>query len=107
MNGVDIGLYIAYVFFGIALIAAIALPAINVAKSPGNLFKSLIALGGLVVLFFVAYALADSEVSLRAASLGQTGSSVKLIGAGLILFYIVLLVAIVGIIFSEINKALK
>ena len=63
--------------------------------------------GALVVLFFVAYLLADTSVSLKAASLGETESSVKMIGAGLILFYIVMVIAVIGIIFSEINKALK
>lgn len=104
---IDIGLYIAYVLFGLALAAAVVLPAINLTKSPGGLIKSLMGIGGLVVLFFVSYALADTSLSLKAASLGETESSVKVIGAGLILFYIVMIIAVIGIVFSEINKALK
>ncbi|HNT50078.1 MAG TPA: hypothetical protein PKK67_05800 [Cyclobacteriaceae bacterium] len=104
---IDIGLYVAYGLFGLSLLAAVLLPAINLTKSPGGLVKSLMGVGALVVLFFVAYLLADTSVSLKAASLGETESSVKMIGAGLILFYIVMVIAVIGIIFSEINKALK
>ncbi|HMR58133.1 MAG TPA: hypothetical protein PLM56_15355 [Cyclobacteriaceae bacterium] len=104
---IDIGLYVAYGLFGLSLLAAVVLPAINLTKSPGGLVKSLMGVGALVVLFFVAYLLADTSVSLKAASLGETESSVKMIGAGLILFYIVMVIAVIGIIFSEINKALK
>jgi hypothetical protein len=107
MDSIDIGLYVTYLLFGVSFIAAVVLPAINLSKSPGGLVKSLIGVGGLVVLFFVSYSLADTSLSLKAASLGETESSVKVIGAGLILFYIVMIVAVIGIAFSEINKALK
>lgn len=39
--------------------------------------------------------------------MGITEGSSKLIGAGLIMFYITLVLAIIGVIYSEINKALK
>lgn len=107
MGSIDLGLYITYVLFGLAAIAAIVLPAINLAKSPAGLVKSLMGIGGLAVLFVVAYALSGDEVSAKAASFGISPASSKMIGAGLVLFYLVLLISIIGLIFSEINKALK
>lgn len=107
MEAIDIGIYLAYLFFGVGLVAAVVLPLINAIKAPAGLVKSLMGVGGLVVLFILAYALSGSEVTTKSAALGITESSSKLIGAGLTLFYIVFVLAAIGIVVSEINKALK
>ncbi|MBN8649844.1 MAG: hypothetical protein J0L67_00345 [Cytophagales bacterium] len=107
MDGIDIGLYIMYIFFFVAVGAAIVLPLINAIKSPAGLGKSLAGVAVLVVIFLISYALADGSVTARYTLMGVDESSSKLIGAGLILFYIVFVAAIIGVIFSEINKALK
>ncbi|MBN8575337.1 MAG: hypothetical protein J0L66_00260 [Cytophagales bacterium] len=107
MSSIDIGLYIIYVVFGVAVLSAVLLPLINAIKSPGALVKSLAGVGLLVVLFFVAYALSTGEVTPQAIAQGVTESSSKMISAGLVTFYIVFLIAAIGVIFSEINKAIK
>ncbi len=103
----DAGLYIAYVLFFVALGSAIVLPLINAIKNPAGLLKSLLGVGALVVLFVVSYALSGDEVSAKAASLGVDAGGSKLIGAGLILFYVVFVISALGVVYSEINKALK
>lgn len=107
MDSIDIGIYLAYIFFGVGLAAAIVLPLVNAIKSPAGLVKSLLGVGGLVVLFIISYAISGGEVTTRAAAMGVTESTSKLIGAGLTLFYIVFVVAAIGIVVSEVNKALK
>jgi len=107
MDSIDIGMYVAYLFFTVALVAAVVLPAINAVKSPAGLIKSLMGIGGLVVLFIIAYAVSGSEVTAKAAAMGVDESSSKMIGAGLTVFYFVLIISIVGVVFSEINKAFK
>lgn len=104
---VDAGLYTSYALMAIALIAAIVLPLINVLQSPGDLKKSLFAIVGMVVLFGVSYALAGSEVSADHAAKGITANVSKLVGAGLIMFYLIMAIAVLGLIYSEINKAIK
>lgn len=104
---IDIGLYITYIFFLVALGAAIVLPLLHALKHPKELGKSALGIGVLVVIFVVSYSISGSEVSVKAASLGVGEGSSKLIGAGLILFYIVFIVSMLGIVYSEINKALK
>jgi hypothetical protein len=106
-NAISPGLYVAYILFGIALLAAIVLPLINTLKNPSVLVKSGISLGVLVVLFAISYALADGKPSAISTAFGVPESSVKLISAGIIMFYIAMLVAALGVIYSEINKALK
>jgi hypothetical protein len=106
-NAISWGLYISYIIFGVAVLAAIVLPLINTVKNPSSLIKSGIGVGILVVVFIVSYVIADSELSAIGRGLGVTESSVKWIGAGLIMFYIALFVAIGGLLYSEISKAFK
>jgi hypothetical protein len=106
-NAISPGLYFGYVLLGIALIAAIVLPLMNTLKNPSVLIKSGISLAGLVVIFFISYGIADNNVNTLAAGMGESSGSVKMIGAGLIMLYITFFVAVIGLIYSEINKALK
>lgn len=103
----DIGLYISYVAFFIAAGAAIVFPLLNAIKNPASLGKSLIGIIGVVVLFIVAYLVSGDEVTSKYAALGVDASGSKIIGAGLTLFYFVLVLSIIGVVYSEINKALK
>ena len=104
---VDTGLFIGYGLLILTLGAAVVLPLINALKSPKDLGKSFMGLGVLVVLFLVAYGLSGSKVTAEYSAAGITESTSKIIGAGLTMFYIVFVLALVGIAVSEINKALK
>ncbi|MGE0590354.1 MAG: hypothetical protein AB7O48_17370 [Cyclobacteriaceae bacterium] len=103
----DIGLYVGYFLLLIAVGAAVVLPLVSALKSPKDLMKSLMGVGALLVLFLVSYALAGSEVTAKYVAQGVGEGSSKLIGAGLTMFYIVFVIALLGIVYSEINKALK
>lgn len=103
----DVGLYFMYALFFIAVLAAIVLPLMNAIKSPGTFLKSLYGIIGLVVVFVVAYAISGSDVKPNWAVLGINEGTSKLIGAGLIVFYVTILVAVIGLIYSEISKAFK
>ena len=107
MDLIDIGIYLTYIFLAIALVAAVVLPLIHAIKHPAALVKSLVGVGGLVVLFIIAYSVSGTERSTIATAMGVEEGGLKLIGAGLTLFYFLLVISIVGIIASEINKALK
>jgi hypothetical protein len=102
----DIGLYVFYGLLAIAVITAIAFPIVNAIKTPAALLKSLIGVGALLLLFGVAYAMSDSDLSQRSAAMVGANTG-KLISAGLILFYITLLLAILAVVYSEITKAFK
>ena len=104
---IDVGLYIAYTLFIVATLSAIILPVVNAIKTPGALVRSLIGVGFLVVLFGVSYALSGSSVSADNAARGFTETSSKLIGAGLIMLYLSLVLAVVALVYSEISKILK
>ncbi|MDV3308898.1 MAG: hypothetical protein LOY03_08775 [Cyclobacteriaceae bacterium] len=103
----DVGLYFCYTLLIVAAVSAIVLPLIKAAAEPRTLVRSLIGVAALLVIFGIAFALSDSSVkpTWLVQGIGETSS--KVIGAGLITFYTVLVLAFVGLIFSEINKALK
>jgi hypothetical protein len=103
----DIGLYFCYTLLIVAAVSAIVLPLIKAVGEPRSLLRSLIGVGALIVVFGIAYAVADSSVRPSWLVLGIGETTSKVIGAGLITFYVVLVLAFVGLIFSEINKALK
>jgi hypothetical protein len=103
----DLGLYIFYVLLFIAVAAALIFPIISSISNPSSLLKTGIAVGVVLVLFGLSYAMAGSDLPRSAVAAGLSESSVKLISAGLIMFYIVLVLAVLALIYSEISKALK
>jgi hypothetical protein len=101
------GLIVCYIFFGIALLASVGMPIIHAIKDPKGLIKALIGIVGLVVLFGISYALSGSEVTAKSAALGIDAASSRMIGAGMILFYIVLFVSIILAIYSLIKDIIS
>jgi len=104
---IDFGLYSTYFLFLVAVAAAVVFPLLHVIKDPKGIVRSLIGVGALVVVFVICYVLSGAEVTAKYTALGVGESGSKLIGAGLMMFYVALVAAIVGIIYSEVAKALK
>lgn len=108
MDLIDFGLYFMYALLIIAVVVAfVVFPIIRAATSPASFLTSLYGIGALVVIFIISYSLSGSKVLPQWRVEGVTESISKLVGAGLIMFYIVLVIAVIGLIFSEINKAFK
>ena len=103
----DLGFYVFYALLFIAIAAMLVFPIVHMLREPSALLRSAIVIGVVVVLFVISYALADSEVNLKAAAVGVTPTSSKLIGAGLIMFYITLAGSALALIYSEISKAIR
>ena len=106
-NLISWGLYFGYFLFGITLIAALVLPFINALKNPKAIVKAGIGVAALVGVFILAFAISTDEVTSIGAALGVSSTSSKMIGAGLIVFYISLIGAAVGLLYSEVSKAFK
>ncbi|NOT76807.1 MAG: hypothetical protein HOP08_17920 [Cyclobacteriaceae bacterium] len=108
MDLIDIGIYFAYILFFVAAGAMVVLPLINALRSPKDLAKSAMGVGALVVLFIIAFALSSGSLNAKYVNLGVTTEfSSRLISAGLTMFYFVFAIALIGMIYSEISKALK
>jgi hypothetical protein len=103
----DLGFYVFYALLILAVLLVIVFPIIHMLREPASLLRAGIVLGIVIVLFVLSYALSDSAVSMRAAAAGITPSASKLIGAGLVMFYITLVLSALALLYSEISKALK
>jgi hypothetical protein len=104
---ISAGMWVFYILLIGSVAAAILMPLASAIKTPEVFKKSLVGVGALVVLFVVSYAISGSDVSAVHAAKGITPETSKMIGAGLTLFYFALFGSIIGIIYSEISKALK
>lgn len=102
---VDAGLIFAYILIGLCALAAIGLPLVQAMGNPSSLKKIGISVGGLVVLFVVCYLIAsDSTVGTTEE---VTGGTAKRVGAGIIMFYLLLAGALVSIVYTEVKKLSK
>jgi len=107
MDSIDIGLFFMYLFLGAATLVAIILPIVSLFSNP----KQLIKIGGgaavFLLVFFLAYSVSDSALTTKWIAMEQTGTDLKLIGAGLWMLYIFLFGSILAMIFSEVSKMFK
>ncbi len=99
------GLYAAYILIGIALLAAIVLPLIQSFSNPRALLGALVGVVAIAVLFFIGYTIAGNEVlPIYVKNNVESAVTSKMIGGALITMYILILMALVSIVFTEISK---
>ena len=98
---IDIGLITAYILTVLCVVAAIGIPLAQSLGDPKSLMKPALAVGALLVLFFLAYAVENGDTP------GVSESTSKFSGAGLITFYLALFAALAGIVYTEISKIIK
>jgi len=104
---VNIGIWLAFIMVGLAALLSIVMPIINSLSHPKTLVKSAIGILVLGVIFIICWAIAGDEVSRRFVDEGLTASTSKFAGGLLMTMYTLFVVTVIGIVFSEINKALK
>lgn len=103
--------YIAYVLLAIPVVAVLIYSLKNLFSHPDNLKKSLILIVSFLIILGISYALSSgTDVNLdkfTEAGIEVTESSSKMVGAGLIAFYILAGVAIVSMLLSGVKKVLS
>lgn len=104
---INIALWVAMIMVIVAALAAIVMPLINSLSHPKSLLKTGIAIVALLVLFLITWGISGSEVTNTYIEFGVNETSSKLVGGSLMLMYVLFVLAVIGIVFSEINKALK
>lgn len=89
---------LTYLLFAIAIIASLGFTLIHMFSNPQGLKKTLFAVGGFAIVAVIAYVLASgSDVSvseMASKGLTTTEGTIKTIGMGLNLFFILTVVAI-------------
>jgi hypothetical protein len=107
MDTFDIYIYISYALIIIAAIAAIILPLISALGNPRALLMTGLGVLLLVVLYFVAYGVSGSEVTEVYTKHNVGPDLSKITGGALIMMYMLLFIAIIGILYTEVSKIFK
>jgi hypothetical protein len=102
----DSFLMYAYVLLGIAIVAVIGLPLINLFDNPKGLKKILFSLVAVVVLVGVSYLLA-SGAPLSNANLHPTENVLKLTDTGLIVTYILIAISFLSILLGGVFSIVR
>ena len=99
---------ITYLLLGIAVVVSLLFSLINLFSNPTSLKKTLMVVGGFLVVVIFAYVLADgTDIDLdEMANRGipTTETVVKRIGTGLNLFFLLVAIAVGAMLFGGIRK---
>lgn len=99
------GLYAAYILLGIAVLAAIVLPLIQSFSNPRALLGALVGVVAIAILFFIGYTIAGNEViPLYVKNNVTSPVTSQMVGGALITMYMLIVLALVGIVITEITK---
>lgn len=109
MDTTDIFLYAGYLLTALGVLLAIVLPLIKSLDNPKSLLGTVVGFLVIAGLFFVAYSIADSEVTPKFAAdpYNISPTSAKAVGGMLITVYALFCIAIAGIVITEITKIVK
>jgi len=104
---VDIIILVAYGLLGLAAITAIVMPFINAIGNPKSLVRGLVGIVFILIIYGIAYALSGNEVTATYTKFGVDSGLSKFVGAVLTTMYLLVVVSIVGIVYTEISKLFK
>ena len=111
---IDLGLYASYILVGVALLTAIVMNLINALKDPKTLVKSAAGIIGLGVVFLIGYSMAPEVLDSAAITAFEnakidvtaesTSRTFKLVGGAMTTTLVLVVVAVVGLVYSSISK---
>lgn len=101
---IDVGLWISYILFIGALAGMAVYSLINMLRDTKNAKGTLIGVGVLVGLFLITFLLSSNELLPKYVDLGISPTQSKMIGAGLLLAYIIGFGTVAIAIYSEVRK---
>lgn len=108
MDFVEIGLKFTYILLAVGIIAALAMPLIQALTSePKSLMKAGIGIGFILVVYFIGFLMSSNEVTASYAEFGVDSVISQRVGGLLNAMYILMVLALVGILYTEVSKLAK
>ena len=105
---VNVGIIVAYILLLIGIVTAIVFPLINAISEPKMLAKSGLAILGGIIVYGIGYALAGSDLTTKFIQSGvDSGNLSRSIGGALMMVYLLMGVALIGIVYTEFSKVFK
>ena len=99
---------IMYLLLAIAVVASLFFGLTKLLSTPGSLKKALFAIGGLAIVVAVSYGLSSNNApvveEMASRGIETTEATVKNIGMGLNVFFILTVVAVVLMIFPGLKR---
>ncbi len=107
-GNVNLILYWGYFMFFLAIATLLLITGLNIMRNPKGSVKILIAIALMAVVFFISYSLSSNSFSpSQLEKMKITESTVRFVGAGLLILYVLGLGAIGVVIYTSIAKFLK
>lgn len=104
----DLVMYWTYILLAITVILLLVFPIKSFITNPKKGFRFLIAVVGFIIIYGISYALASGETNATIYEVQNISTSVsRLIGAGMIMTFIIGGFALLGLIISGLLKAFK
>ncbi|MFH2143150.1 MAG: hypothetical protein ABIJ97_12050 [Bacteroidota bacterium] len=103
-------LYLAYIFFAIAAILAVVFPIFSLVSQPKSAFSAIIGIVAVGLIVLIGYLLSDGTLIKMPSTytgLDNNPSTLKMTDAGLYTMYILLFLAILGILITAVLNAFK
>lgn len=109
-GGISTMFALAYILLAVAVLSTLVFGLKNMVSTPGGLKKSLFGIVGLLIILGVAYGLSSgSDISidtmLENNNIVTTEGQIKSVGAGINMFFLMLLAAVGLIVWGAIKKA--
>ncbi len=114
---IDLGLYASYILAGIAVVTAVVMNLINALKDPKTLIKSVAGIAVLGIVFLIGYSMAPevldsaSRVAFENAKFDvnaeSTGKAYKLVGGAMTTTLVLVVIAVVGLVYSSVAKLIR
>jgi hypothetical protein len=102
---INIGIIITYIMIGSAALTAISFGVKKMLSNTKNAKKTLYTILGLIVVCIVSYLIASDEILNSYEKYKISASQSKNVGMGLIMFYILSILAVGAILYSELSKS--
>jgi hypothetical protein len=105
---IDFGLYLTYFLLIVAALLALVFPLKYMLQHPGEAKSVFIGLGVLAAIVIVGYVTSSSDFYFKGIeNFNITANGIKLVGAGLNTFYILLAITVLSVIYFEAIKLVK
>ncbi|MDA0314479.1 MAG: hypothetical protein O3A40_04195 [Bacteroidetes bacterium] len=109
MDYANIILYVSYALVVVGTGLSVLLPLIKSLDDPKGLMKSGLGIVGIVVIFFICYSISSNEVlpKFEGEPFNLTPATSQMVGGLMFTTYLLIIVALAGILLTEVNKAIK
>jgi hypothetical protein len=105
---VNVGIIVAYALVFIGVILAVVFPLINSISQPKTLLKAGVGVLIVLVVYGIGYGLAGSDLTTKFIQSGvESGGLSRSIGGAIMMVYLLMGVAVIGIVYTEFSKVFK